>query len=351
MAKLSLSLPRQVKTWRWLAVALGLVVTLVGVWAYLLPAQKTPAHCDGGVCQCCYCEDRPNGECYVDGHPSGCIGCAGACAYNDAEPQLPGTCSDGGRGGCGAYVIWCRSSDCGVRDGGPPAPISTVPPRPTPRPTPIPDPNNCPALGETREWFNLIPPKIGKPQYQPDHPTVIGQDPNKTGFTMHMVFDGGRYEHKTQRLEQWCGPASAGESLGRYGTDCTGDVEWHWECPIRCPECYDDPLSSAQIHMRLADPTLDWIQQELAARYPGAAPKEGLPRTWQIIGVANQMHYDAWWRYAPGQPDYLSNGPIDPGIHGGRIVVTTKGTPKSAPQVVQSPFEVPVYLVETTITQ
>ena len=103
--------------------------------------------------------------------------------------------------------------------------------------------------------------------------------------------------------------------------------------------------------MRLADPALDWITKELPARYQGAAPKEGLPKTWQIAGTANKMHFDAWWRYAPGQPDFLSNGPIDPGTHGGKLVVWTKGTPKSPPQLVERGFEVPVFLLDTTIAQ
>ena len=85
---------------------------------------------------------------------------------------------------------------------------------------------------------------------------------------------------------------------GRYPDDCPAGA-WHYICPIRCTACYDDLFAAPQIRMRLADPALDWIQGELAARYPGAQPKEGLPRTWQIAGVANRMRYDAWWRYAP----------------------------------------------------
>jgi len=197
-----------------------------------------------------------------------------------------------------------------------------------------------------REWTKLIPPKIGKPDYRPDHPVVVDQDPNKTGFELHLTFDGGRYEYKTQRLEKVCDDQP--DPINGTPQPCRA---WHYECPIRCTACYDDPLAAAQIRMRLADPTLDWIQQELATRYPGAQPKEGLPRTWQITGVTNQMHYDAWWRYAPRQPDVLSNGPIDPGTHGGKLVVWTTGTPRSAPQLVERGFEVPVFLLDTTIAK
>ncbi len=340
MAKLSAALRGKVKSWRWLIGALSVVGVAVGVLVGVLPMYTKPAYCEG--CQCCYCDRRENGVCIVNDSPSGCIGCVGACAYNDQQPWLPGTCSDGGVGGCGADVVWCRSSDCSA------APVATRnPPTVTPVPTrEPPPPPECPPAGEVREWTNLVPPKIGKPDYQPDHPVVIGQDPHQVGFELHLTFDGGRYEYQTQRLEKVCDDQP--EPINGTPQPCR---TWHYECPIRCTECYDDPLNGAQIRMRLADPTLDWIQGELAARYPGAAPKEGLPRVWQIAGVENRMHYDAWWRYAPGRPDFLSNGPIDPGIHGGKLAVWTKGTPKSAPQLIERPFEVPVFLVDTTIAQ
>ena len=64
-----------------------------------------------------------------------------------------------------------------------------------------------------------------------------------------------------------------------------------------------------------------------------------------------QMTVDQWWIYAPGRPDVLSNGPLDPGIHGGKIVGWTTGTPKSPPQLVERAFEVPVFLMDTTIAK
>ena len=129
------------------------------------------------------------------------------------------------------------------------------------------------------------------------------------------------------------------------------DAEWHWECPIRCAECYNDPFAGIQVRMRLADSTMAWIEGDLAGRYTGAQPREGLPRTWQLPGVRNRMTLDLWWIYAPRQPDILSNGPLDPGVHGGKIIGWTTGTPKSPPQVVEAPFSVPVYLLDTTIAK
>ena len=380
MAKLLETLRRQVTTWwggpcsalranpRRRILPAGVLAVLVLLAAAAAWQAPKPASCDGGLCQCWYCEDEINSQCYVDGHPSSPIGCVGACAYNDTQPQLPGDCSQvPGQGGCGPDIIGCRSGDCPAQGGNgsgnatptpTPVPGSTavpltpLPPTPTPRPEP-PIPAACGALtpGEVREWTNLIPPTIADPEIDPDHPVVVGQDPDKQGFRIHLVFRGGRYEYRTQRLEKWCGPDSAGEAQGRYPTACGEDAEWHYECPVRCTECYNDPLDLGQIHMRLADSTKAWIEGELAARYPGTRPLEGLPQTWQIEGLHNQMQYDAWWVYKPGYPDILSTGPIDPGIHGGRIVVSTTGTPKSAPQTVQAGYEAQVFLMDTTIAQ
>ncbi len=334
-----------------LALALGgvlvLALSIAGAWALVEPQ---PATCQG-VCQCWYCPQYSWGDFDGDGDSefrcdSACDhGCVGACAYNDQAPWLPGTCSQvPGQGGCGP-VCSCRDGDCS----GAPNP-TTVPPTPVITPTPTP-PSGCPLPDEVREWTTLVPPRLTFAEYEPDHPVVVEQDPDKQGFRMHITGTGGRYEHKTQQLEKWCGPASAGQAQGRYPAACGADAEWHWECPIRCAECYDDPFDAIQVRMRLADSTVEWIQGELAARYAGAEPKEGLPRTWQLTGVHDRMTVDQWWIYAPGKPDVLSNGPLDPGIHGGKIAGWTVGTPKSPPQLVERAFSVPVFLLDTTIAK
>ncbi len=321
--------------------SLALALVIAGVTAAVTP---TPAACEG-LCQCWYCPSyewvwnpelgRAEPQCL-----SACDhGCVGACNSSADCSQVPG------QGGCGP-VCSCRSEDCQAE------PVATsAPPTPVATPTPPPIPSGCPAPDEVREWTHIMPPTIGDPAYRPEHPIVVGQDPDQRGFDLHLVFTGGRYEYKTQRLERWCGPASAGESNGRYPAACGAEAEWHYECPIRCTECYDDPLASAQVRMRLADETLAWFRDDLAVRFPGAAPREGLPKIWQIAGLTDQMHYDAWWRYAPGRPDVLSPGPVDPGTHGGQIWLWTKGTPKSPPQLVKGPFTVDVALADTTIWQ
>lgn len=318
----------------------GLALTITALAAAVAPQ---PVKCAGGVCQCWYCPSYHWGDDDGDGDSefycdSACTtGCVGNCD-SGACRQVPG------QGGCGP-VCSCRQSDCAVE----PVPTEN-PPTVVPTPTAPPPPADCPGLGEKRKDTRLIPPTIGEAKYRPDHPVAVEQDPNRTGFELHLVFRGGRYEYKTQELEEWCGPAGAGQSQGRHPANCPNG-EWHYECPWRCVECFDDPLDTGQVRMRLADPTVDWIQKDLAARYPGAQLKEGLPRVWQLAGLRGRMAYDAWWQYAPGSPDKLSNGPIDPGIHGGQIWVWTIGTPKSEPQLVKRAFEVPVYLLDTTIAR
>ena len=41
----------------------------------------------------------------------------------------------------------------------------------------------------------------------------------------------------------------------------------------------------------------------------------------------------------------------DPGVHGGKIIVTTKGTPLNEPQRLAVPFVLKVYLLDSTIEE
>ena len=291
-----------------------------------------PAACEG-LCQCWYCPRYH----WIDGNAvcdSSCDhGCVGSCTGDNSCDQ------EAGQGGCGP-VCRCRDSDCSAK----PEPTKE-PPKVTVTPEPTPPPE-CPQPDEVREWTTLIPPKVNLAGYKPDHPVVVEQDPDKQGFSLHITGAGGRYEHKTQRLEKVCDDQP--DPMNGTPQPCRA---WHYECPIRCAECYDDPFDAIQVRMRLDDSSLAWILGDLAARYSGAKPKEGLPKVWQLRGVQRQMSVDQWWVYAPGKPDVLSNGPLDPGVHGGKIVGWTTGTPKSPPQLVERPFGVPVFLLDTTIAK
>jgi hypothetical protein len=309
------------------AAVVTLALTLVALVAAVAPE---PANCQL-VCQCWYCPRYH----WSDGVPtcdSPCDhGCAGVCTGVGECQQSAGS------GGCGP-VCSCRGSDCG----GVPEP----PEDPPPPPPPPPPPDECPPPGVVWDWVEIHEPTIEHADYRPDHPVVVEQDPDRQGFELHIAGKGGRYEHHTQRLERVCDDQP--EPINGTPQPCRA---WHYECPVRCPECYDDPFQAIQIRMRLADSTMEWFRGDLSQRYTGAQPKEGLPRVWQLRGVTGQMRVNQWWTYAPGQPDITSNGPLDPGVHGGLIVGWTTGTPKSPPQLVQRPFEVPVDLVDTTIAR
>lgn len=294
------------------------------IWWVAAATAPRPALC-AGVCQCWYCDEPTiNGVCPSSGD-GGCIGCAGACAADD-------DCRwSGSLGGCGPISCGCRDADCAA----PPV---------TPVATPTPPPG-CPAPGAPITWVEVIPPRIAAVQHEPEHPVVIGQDPDRRGFDLLVAATGGQARQWRRETKQLCDDGS-----GVYPGACPGGP-WHWDCTDELIVRYDDPYRAIEVRMRLADTAVAWIEGELPGRYYGAARKERLPRTWALRGVAGQMVVSQRWRYAPGQPDALSQGPVDPGVHGGKIVGWTVGTPLNPPQIVERAFSVPVYLLDTTIGQ
>jgi len=46
--------------------------------------------------------------------------------------------------------------------------------------------------------------------------------------------------------------------------------------------------------------------------------------------------------------DSFEYHPFDPGTHGGRLILKTKGTPLNRPQEISLNYSVPVYLWDTT---
>lgn len=159
------------------ATALLAVLSLALVWfieAYPVQASRvgllqtaqtmglvSAAQCSG-LCQACYCEDIVNGQCYVNGKPSGCIGCVGSCTS-------PGQCQcRAGLGGCGRYVMWCRSQDCIPQD---PPTATPIPATPTPAATATPTPPP-PACDVGRIWVDLEEPRLTEVRWEPPFPTL-----------------------------------------------------------------------------------------------------------------------------------------------------------------------------------
>ncbi len=267
----------------------------------------------GGLCQGCYCDQIINGQCYVNGRPSACIGCVGSCVSNQSCQCRAG------KGGCGRVIAWCRSSDC--------APRATPMPTPTPRRTPTPTPPAC-----TERIYNHVqPPQVAKWWYEPEHPTVVGQDPTFRGFDLFVQAQGGFAETRQVKLEQVCPDGSTDPAA------CS--QSWRWQCREQVLAHYNDPIVAIDVAMRLADSSTAWLQDDLAPRYPGAHTQEGLPRVF-VLWRGRAMTVDTALR------DYKAQ---DPGIHGGKILALTQGTPLNPPQRIEQPYAVPVYLMDATI--
>ncbi len=196
-----------------------------------------------------------------------------------------------------------------------------------PTPTPVP-----PTCDVGRITVHVEEPAISW-AYEPEYPVAVHQDPTFRGFDILIEAEGGWAEKRQVQLEQECRDGS-----GTYPEDCP-DEAWEWVCFERVLEHHDDPLVRIDMPMRLEDSSVAWIEGYLRQRYYGAARKEPLPwvfHLWQ--GEAMQV--------STGLMEYAGQ---DPGVHGGRIMGTTRGTPLNLPQVVEQPYSVPVYLLDTTI--
>lgn len=330
------------------ATTLVAVLALAVVWfatAYPVQAHRlgivqaaermgllSPAQCSG-LCQACYCEEIVNGQCYVNGRPSGCIGCVGSCVN-------PGECRcRAGSGGCGRYVMWCRNQDCIPRDPPTATPTSTaLPPTPTPAATATPTPPP-PACDVGRIWVDLEKPRLTQVRWEPPYPVLESQyrvDP-QPGVDFFTWAAGGRATRYETVLEQRC------PNGGSFPGDCPDD--WTWACYDKVTEGpYDDPIVRIDIHLPLSESALAWILQGLGPRYYGAHQRQN------AFAALYPQH--SWSGEAMSVYDeFLDWRPEDPGLYAGRWVVTTKGTPLSQPQVVNEPHPVTVYLRDTTLTE
>jgi hypothetical protein len=106
--------------------------------------------------------------------------------------------------------------------------------------------------------------------HEPDYPTVVGQDSTFRGFDLIIQARGGYAERREVKLVQQC---------PNGGTDPAACPNaWQWVCDARVLARYDDPIVDIDLPMRLADSSVEWLNDDLRPRYPGASHKEGLPR-------------------------------------------------------------------------
>ena len=196
---------------------------------------------------------------------------------------------------------------------------------PTPGPNPTPEPT-APAC---RAPFTRVIRPRGDWSVEPPYPLVDGQDPDRRGFDLVLDLQGGRAERWTQRAVKVC------PSGGTAPDDCPNS--WQWQCRWFVTR-YNDPIVSVQVSMDLSPSSKAWLQ-DLGRRYYGLQAREVLPATFDVW-TGRAMRVRRAWTYHP----------LDPGVHEGEIVIRTAGTPISRPQEVRVPYEVRVYLKDTTIT-
>jgi len=300
-----------------ISVAILVILISAMVIGFILfsPTAQQTGQCSG-LCQACYCEGFKliNGvmTCTVNGVPSACIGCVGSCVSVNHCMAAPG------QGGCGAYIVWKRHSDCAPT---PPPPTPTKQPTPTPTPPP-----QC----RPRTWVEIKEPGADI-DHEPPFPLVARQDTTNTGFTVTFNAHGGYAEKRRQEPKQMC------RHGGAYPDDCPND--WQWVCVRETLEHYDDPIIQVDMKMDLGEGVRDWIVNVLGSRYYGAHVQEDLPLLLMLYqGGPGLMSWDGSFEYHP----------YDPGTHTIDLHITTTGTPLTSPQHVTIPYDVPVYLWDAT---
>lgn len=293
-----------------IAVVIVILITAFTLFAPNNSPTSNTAQCTG--CQACYCDGMIGPCCVVGGVVcTSCVGCVGSCSGN---PPKASCIASEGKGGCGHAIAWSRDSDCN----------GSTPNAPTATPTPKP-PAGCP---ETT-WIKVQKPDADI-RHEPPNPLVARQDTTNTGFTLHFHVTGGWAKKYEQKPEQKCKTGG-----GAYPDDCPND--WKWVCVRRVIEQHNDPIAKVELGMRLGDNVKEWIEGDLGSRYYGAKTQDPLPAVWLLYEGETMTWVDDFEYH-----------PYDPGIHGGRLFVTTKGTPLNPPQKVSFPYTVPVYLWDTT---
>ncbi len=191
---------------------------------------------------------------------------------------------------------------------------------------------------------------------RPAYPIVVGQDPRREGIVyeievrvLPVIYR--RYEKEPDQ----CVPVPDADQDGKpdRSGSCSiggwpGDLQ-----PGACrlvEERYPEPVQgSGALAMILRKSSIDWIQNELAARYPGARVR--MPRI--LLPVAGQgavLGDKTFVLTAVVNPK-----PEDPGYYDVEIAFNTAGTPVTAPRQIRwrTPPDrpQPVYLLETTLVR
>lgn len=197
---------------------------------------------------------------------------------------------------------------------------------------------------------------------RPAYPIVVGQDPRREGIVYEIEVRIPPVLYRRYEKEpDVCVPVPDTDGDGkpdREGTCATqiGDPPVRWPGDLKPGQCrlveerYPEPISGdGALAMALRASSIQWIQGELAARYPGARvrmPRILLP----VRGEGRTLGDGTFVLTARVNPK-----PEDPGYYDVELAFRTAGTPVTAPREIRwrTPPDrpQPVYLLETTIVR
>jgi len=215
-------------------------------------------------------------------------------------------------------------------------------------------PGGCPAgLGDID--LPTLPPPVCPPPYietwpiqvsggsaeggklAPEHPVVIGQDPERRGVDLQVNAIIPPVAHHTFEVIVYQDPVCAVDNSGK-GSGCPdhpGDPHWKTVYNLRyeCEEhvqVFPDYLGMARVTVSLTEASRQWILTELFQSYPGAfliQPEFSFAYAGPGTLTGNQSI--SWTKIIP------SIQTADPGQYETTVFIRTAGTPVSAPRQVQ----------------
>lgn len=203
-----------------------------------------------------------------------------------------------------------------------------------------------------RDWvIQQRDPQYAALKIAPANPVVVGQDPSKrgvdlrVGVTVFPVVVQYTYEYREpgERVCHWFPKAGQGGCGGGYDRldSPTGawyeDGQWGVENTEK-KECrrdtltFPDRINTLSIKTGLSSESIDWINSDLAAKYPGAKARRPL---WTLYPSVDASPASGGFSAAHDQASFLWKAIpfVDPGQYSVTIGGGTKGTPFTPPRV------------------
>ncbi|MBN1581448.1 MAG: hypothetical protein JXA89_12165 [Anaerolineae bacterium] len=192
-----------------------------------------------------------------------------------------------------------------------PTPPPTAPPATsTPPPTPTPVPPNTPVPTPTPPGHGCKPSMIGRAgpgtvlleKIAPPNPVVAGQDESKRGVDVHVRIESPAIVHTYEKWEVVEKETKCCHEMGgckdedydgcKYGWEgWSKKTTEKWDC-VKYEDRYADPvdLGTLQVQAILTGESQEWIETELALKYPGATVRHPV---WGLIPLGGWTHYQS----------------------------------------------------------